>query len=410
MSSLREFVNLRCLAQRQNGAFAQKLLFIMRHIYRKKYEAIRQTRSWTRSQELSSFHTTSSSKEPKSPMLFERHFSALSKNPLFSRKVELSQPEKASVVQIALVDGIEDVIESFQDEVATGRATWQSASHVLHYYLKLIGSPPKERNEKLIKRIGAGSKVWSWAHAGGIDVNDFFANLLCKHLYAEGGFPFIIEFVKGRSKRLKERNMSDAEITERKRRLLKACLYFHLNRDDEVKTALDIYRKARSADSLFKECFSDQKTAFMGLDRAFLFKLLSVDDDEHLDEILLRNFLTLCTGSSEYSLIKAIIHTRLRLHLTERLEYIYSMLSDEKSLRSLSIWQRMEFIKLTLDVAEELLRADKYHSSSLLLQSVRDYFPSCFGDRIRYAEARLWTKLSEEMHALPVLDRLAGQG
>ena len=407
MYNLREVFSLRCLVQGKGGDVSRQMLFILRHAYRKKYDDMLQPKPDAKNKEPSESKTCSS-RESSSAALFDQHLRSISVNPLFARKVVHPQLGGADNVSHQRRAGtIEDRIELFQDEVATGRATVWSASFVLKYYFRLINIPPKERNENLIRRIAAGSKVWSWMLAS--DTTDIYTNLLGKFMYAEGGFAAVIDFVEKQSRRLQAKGISDLRLIRWRAHILKTCIHFLVDRGDGVETALNIFKAARSATSPFEACFSAHKVVIIGLERFFLRTLLGVDD-EHLDNRLLHQFLTVCADSRSYLLMRAMIFTRLGLHLTERLDYIMSSLSDQKALRSLSVWEEKEFIKLTLDVAEELLKESKYHCSAWLLNSVRDRFPSCFEVESEYVDYLNSKATLKKSNPLPALDRLAGLG
>ena len=292
--------------------------------------------------------------------------------------------------------------------MATGQATELRALHVLKCYYNLIKKPPETRNENLIKHIAAGSKVLSWLRASNADYRYLHREMICKHIYAEGGFPAVSDYVREESRRLRDRRVLPETMDHWKTTLFTVCVTFHLKRGDQIKTAIDMLGAAKSADSPFKPSFSPNYE-FIKAERSIVNKLLSVDTT-HLDDQIIHRFLTLCADSPEHSLIEALIFTKAGLHLEKRFKYVEGRLLDPDIARSVFGWQRLHFIKLTLDVAEELLEVKRHNDSAWLLSAVKASFPTCFDIDLDKADRPAsWSK-SFPQSKLPTLDRLAGFG
>lgn len=351
----------------------------------------------------------SSVKELASPTLIDKHFREISENPLLSRKITPTQFAASGNVCYGSGTGkIDAVINSFQDEVAAGQATESKALHVLKSYYNLIKMPPETRNEKLIKQIAAGSKVLSWLRASNTEYRYLYRDMICKHIYAEGGFPAVSEYMREECKRMQERRVPPVIIDYWKTTLLTISITFHLNRGDQISTVLDIMDIAKSADSPFKLSHSS-KYEFIKAERSIIMKLLSVDKT-HLDDQLVHRFLTMCVESPEYWLIEALIFTKTGSQLPKRFNYVKGRLLDPDMSLSIVGWQRQHFIKLTLDIAEELLEANKHNDSAWLLSAVKASFPTCFDIDLDKADRPIsWSK-SFLPTKLPTLDRLAGFG
>ena len=395
-------------AQLGDSIIVKDLLSILRIAYHQKYnesprESPRNKRIVPTGNQLSSV------KELASPTLVDKHFREISENPLICRKITPTQfTAIGNVCGRPSTGKIDAVINSFQDEVAAGQATESRALHILKHYYNLIKLPPEIRDENLIKQISAGSKVLSWLRASNTEYPYLYRDMLCKHIYAEGGFPAVSDYMREESRRLREHQVPPETIDYWKTTLLTVCITFHLNRGDQIKTALDILGAAKSTDSPFKPSYSPEYE-FIKAERSIVNKLLSVDQ-MHLDDQLIHRFLILCANSPEYSLMEALIFTKFSLHLSKRLKYAKGRLLDPDMPRSIFGWQRLHFIKLTLDIAEELLEVDRHNDSAWLLSAVKASFPMCFDIDLDKADRPVsWSK-SFLPTKLPTLDRLAGFG